>query len=319
MPCRLGEAPGYWDGMEWRLHPTRRCAGSEVLQFIGVHENCTHPGRTFPAAGCQVRNYTLLDRLRNSSLLMLGDSTARELMVKACRYFRQQPYTFVRSGDRARNKDYHMCRLLANETEGGSRTGRSALELPIGSFSHYGVTGPPYWDYAYPLYRWLANNTFDQLRLNAPSFRDAATGGADPTLVVIPVRRKTLYRPHDRPAHYTPHTGPAQRLDGRRAMRRPPAPRAPRTYLQHVPRPHHPPAPCRPPPRHTPVTPHVHDLSAQTCNTDTVQYRRAERAHTLDPSLVLKRARTRFHPPRYRESTTLVSLVAGQPSTFNNA
>ena len=51
--------------------------------------------------------------------------------------------------------DNHFCRI--------------SRSLLLGSFSHYGATGPPYWTFAYPLPPWRANTTLEgvDLRHNA--------------------------------------------------------------------------------------------------------------------------------------------------------
>jgi hypothetical protein len=72
---------------------------------------------------------------------------------------------------RLRSLDNHACRL----------PGRIAL----GSFSHYGVLGPPYWAFAYPLPPWLGNTTWTQLLHDVPHFREemAAAAGSEAAMV----------------------------------------------------------------------------------------------------------------------------------------
>lgn len=50
---------------------------------------------------------------------------------------------------------YTGCRLLGK---------RGGIGLALGSFSHYGATGPPYWAYAYPLAPWLQDSSAEQAR-----------------------------------------------------------------------------------------------------------------------------------------------------------
>lgn len=94
-------------------------------------------------------------------MLMLGDSTTTKLLDEVCELFGANAHSFIdvpEGTDRAkyhhklRSKDHHACHLLP----GGG--------LTLGGFAHYGATGPPYWNFAYPLAPWLARTTLGQVR-----------------------------------------------------------------------------------------------------------------------------------------------------------
>lgn len=117
------------------------------------------------------------------SLLMLGDSTSAQVLWHACEAFNVKPRSFVpvdakalnislkRYSHRLRSLDNHACRLPANFT--------------LGSFSHYGATGPPYWVFAYPLAPWLAPDSLGMVQRDVPRFRALThPRGADPTVIV---------------------------------------------------------------------------------------------------------------------------------------
>ena len=123
----------------------------------------------------------LASDLANTSVLMLGDSTSAQLLWHTCEAFYTRPASFVpidakiygplkRYSHRLRSLDNHVCRLRS--------------DIVLGSFSHYGVAGPPYWVFAYPLAPWLANTSLGMLRDDVPRFTRHTHGGEDPTLVV---------------------------------------------------------------------------------------------------------------------------------------
>lgn len=120
--------------------------------------------------------------LANTSVLMVGDSTSAQLLMHACEAFGVRPKSFVPVDAHALNislrKYTHRLRSLDNH----------ACRLPgkfvLGSFSHYGATGPPYWVFAYPLAPWLSNTSLGMVRHDMPRFRSVTPGRADPTLIV---------------------------------------------------------------------------------------------------------------------------------------
>ncbi len=133
---------------------------------------------------CSVRDEALLAAdVGDASILMLGDSTSAQVLHHGCESLGSKPRPFIpieRNLPRATvNKYSHRLRSLDNH----------ACTLPGGgslsSFSHYGVTGPPFWAYAYPLAPWLANNTFEQVRRDMPHIRTfTSPRGSDPELII---------------------------------------------------------------------------------------------------------------------------------------
>ena len=207
-PCQLGTARGHWDMLDWSLHPTVRCSKEALLPFLRIRPDCARKqsrqllsaaAGTLPFRRCLVANATLLHRLRASSLLMVGDSTAASMFVTACNGLRSSHHLFVpnssieKSGLRADNTTaraayYHHSRkgtmhwCILQST-------RDCSGPVLGSFSHYGVVGPRWWSSAYPLAPFLANNTLEQVRQQLPKFceGDRGSGGAPcnhPSLVV---------------------------------------------------------------------------------------------------------------------------------------
>jgi hypothetical protein len=201
--CWPGTLPGGWHRYEWLLRnsswpsnassadvgPSSSCA--PLRRF--VHADVTLCGRkvvsSVPGAtptnlpSCSARDQPLLQStLSNASILMVGDSTSAQLLMHACETFSLRPRSFVPVDAKAlkinlgayrhrlRSLDNHVCNL-----PGG---------VVLGSFSHYGVAGPPYWVFAYPLAPWLANSTAGMARKDMPKFRAHTPNAADPTLIV---------------------------------------------------------------------------------------------------------------------------------------
>lgn len=108
-------------------------------------------------------------------MLMVGDSTSAQLADHSCQAFGATTRSFVpipsqlpnrsKYSHRLRSLDNHYCRLLRGS--GWSGRGRGDLGLPLGTFSHYGADGPPYWAFAYPLAPWLGNTSVAQVRATA--------------------------------------------------------------------------------------------------------------------------------------------------------
>lgn len=191
--CALGQAPGYWSGLEykrtsgpaeWRLHPRppRRqqaaTACPDTLQrFLTFPQECAKR----KGGICIETDPELFRQLENASILMLGDSTTTKLFSAVCERFGRGSRSFISVPEgtdrhkyqhKLRSQDHHVCNL---QPKG---------KLPLGAFAHYGATGPPYWSFAYPLAPWLANNTLGQIRQDLPKFRNTLSGGGDPTLIV---------------------------------------------------------------------------------------------------------------------------------------
>ena len=179
--CGLGQAPGYWSGPEWHLHEPRppRCAGVTLQRFLSHPSPC--PASWKRKGPCFAKNMPLIRQLGNASILMVGDSTTTKLFDSVCELFQtNKPKTFIpipngtvrgRYQHKLRSADHHHCHL----TKG----------LTLGAFAHYGVTGPPYWSFAYPLAPWLAQTTLGQIRQDLPRFRTETPAQSDPTLIVF--------------------------------------------------------------------------------------------------------------------------------------
>ena len=183
--CFVGEAPGFWDrdSFQWQLHPTPRCP-EPLRRFVSVRANCLerHRGSLIDC----IRLHEGLASLANESVLMVGDSTSAQLADHSCQAFGAPTRSFVAVPSRLPNRsiyshrlrslDNHYCRLLRGSSwaKGGDREQATAkgnantaeLGLPLGTFSHYGVDGPPYWSYAYPLAPWLGKTSVAQARGN---------------------------------------------------------------------------------------------------------------------------------------------------------
>ncbi|KAL1495570.1 hypothetical protein AB1Y20_016931 [Prymnesium parvum] len=197
LACEVGAAPGYWGGarsLDWALHPTEQCPVA-LHAFVRVEPSACGAKATGKSGlptnlpTCVVQDRAQLEALRNGSILMLGDSTSAQLLMHACDAFASKALSFVANASyfetlpnatkyrhRLRSMDNHACRLLGR---------RNGLGLPIGSFSHYGATGPPYWAYAYPLAPWLGSTSVEQVERDAPSFSQRFVEGAPPDVVVV--------------------------------------------------------------------------------------------------------------------------------------
>ena len=100
-------------------------------------------------------------RLKNTSVLMIGDSTTTKMFNEVCDLFGASVKSFIdvpkegldrqKYTHKLRSMDHHTCKLLSDG-------------LTLGGFAHYGATGPPYWSFAYPLVPWLAPTTRGQIR-----------------------------------------------------------------------------------------------------------------------------------------------------------
>ena len=196
MPCWPGSAPGVWQRYEWVLRNgsashsnASRCA--PLRRFVHAEPKaCQHKvASKVPNAGptnlpsCSVRDEPLLrSSLGNASVLMVGDSTSAQVLWHACDAYSARATSFIpvdahalnislgKYKHRLRSLDNHACTLPGN--------------LLLGSFSHYGATGPPYWVFAYPLAPWLRNSSVGMARHDMPKFRQLTPGHADPTLIV---------------------------------------------------------------------------------------------------------------------------------------
>ena len=203
--CAFGSAPGYWtEGLQWVLHPTPACP-APLPRYLSIQPWCLRGnGKKAPSDNCTAVDHSTLRRLENASVLMFGDSTAYKLMINLCaaatggrahprsfldipRVNRSSPY-FVRLSREVHHRfEHHACQLLEPDPEASaSRSGtkRPSLLLPLGFMGHYGVSGEPFWAYAYPRPPWLGTTSEAMARHDAPQFC-ARTGGCEPTLVVL--------------------------------------------------------------------------------------------------------------------------------------
>ena len=130
---------------------------------------------------CSVRDEErLVQHFTNTSILMFGDSTSARLLQHVCDAYRSKARSFImrtssakKYSHRLSSLDNHYCSLPG---ERGTIT--------LGSFSHYGATGPPYWAFAYPLAPWLAETTLGQVAQDVPKFRAHTAQSADPTVIL---------------------------------------------------------------------------------------------------------------------------------------
>ena len=160
----------------------RRYVHAELSSCSKRQPSVIHGAPPSNLQSCAVRNGALLaSELANSSVLMLGDSTSAQLLHHTCEAFGSRPTSFIhvnRSAHRNLGRYAHRLRSLDNH----------ACVLPgrlhLGSFSHYGVTGPPYWAFALPLAPWIANSTFGHVWHDLPRFLDRLPSRADPSLIL---------------------------------------------------------------------------------------------------------------------------------------
>jgi hypothetical protein len=185
--CRVVSAPGRWVGHEWTLQNTSRFP-LPLHRFVSIAPNCLASSKGGASPGCVQCHAAALARLggSNASVLLLGDSTASYLHTHSCGAFGARPVPFIATGNltahqryaythRLRSHDQHVCRLPIGHGDG----------VMLGIFAHYGVTGPPYWAYAYPLAPWLGSTTREMLATDTVCFSATALRGRDPTLIVL--------------------------------------------------------------------------------------------------------------------------------------
>ena len=164
-----GTAAGAWHNYEWLLRNDSWPPSSNKTAAEGSRRNssCTAVLRKFIHAdtklckrkvpstagkdggltnlpSCSARDEPLLaSRLANGSVLMVGDSTSAQLLWHACDAYSSRPRSFIHIDMKALNisslKPYHH-RLRSLDNHACKLPGNVAL----GSFSHYGATGPPY-------------------------------------------------------------------------------------------------------------------------------------------------------------------------------
>lgn len=195
--CFAGSSPGVWrtgGGPEWQLlpsidgGPSAGCAPLVRYAWVDptkcgkrVPSPVPNAGPTNMGTCAQHDEPRLVADLADVSILMVGDSTSAQLLWHTCEAFRSKTRAFVpinatlhgplkRYTHRLRSLDNHACGL----TRG----------LTLGSFSHYGATGPPYWVFAYPLPPWLSDTSLGMVREDMPRFRALTARGEDPTLIV---------------------------------------------------------------------------------------------------------------------------------------
>jgi len=186
--CNVADAPGQWVGNEWMVQNMSRCP-LPLHRFVSIAPHCLARGKGGAGPACVQKHSAALARLggSNASVLLLGDSTASYLHTHSCGAFGARPVPFIAAGNltarqrhayahRLRSHDQHACRLP---------TGPGGDGVMLGIFAHYGVTGPPYWSYAYPLAPWLGSTTGQMLASDTVCFSAAALRGRDPTLIVL--------------------------------------------------------------------------------------------------------------------------------------
>ena len=90
---------GFWRGLEWQLHLSE-CCPTQLRRYVSVAPSsratkakCAS-GLPTSLPSCTER-MALLDELRNSSILMLGDSTSAQLLMHSCDAFSSSPKSFV--------------------------------------------------------------------------------------------------------------------------------------------------------------------------------------------------------------------------------
>ena len=192
--CFAGSAPGIWHGgraPEWAL--AEGCTPLQRYVWVDPLRCAKRQPSTVPNAGpsnmpsCVQRDAAKLAAdLTNVSVLMMGDSTSAQLLWHSCEAFAVRPAPFVpvnisqgslkKYSHRLRSLDNHVCHMPAGIAGGG--------QFVLGSFSHYGVTGPPYWAFAYPLPPWLSGSSFGMVREDVPRFRQHVPRHADPTVII---------------------------------------------------------------------------------------------------------------------------------------
>ena len=166
----LGQAPGYWADKEWQLHPRPQgeahCPAT-LRRFLSFPDSCD-PKSRLKKGPCLVIDHDKMARLKNTSVLMIGDSTTTKMFSEVCDLFGASTKSFIdtfrdqraspllgldrsKYTHKLRSMDHHACQLLSDG-------------LTLGGFAHYGATGPPYWSFAYPLAPWLAPTTRGQIR-----------------------------------------------------------------------------------------------------------------------------------------------------------
>ena len=158
----LGQAPGYWAGKEWHLHPRPQneahCPAA-LQRFLSFPDSCD-PKSRLKKGPCLDIDHAKVARLQNTSVLMIGDSTTTKMFDEVCGLFGASAKSFIdipqgldrgKYHHKLRSMDHHACHLLPDG-------------LTLGGFAHYGATGPPYWSFAYPLVPWLAPTTRGQIR-----------------------------------------------------------------------------------------------------------------------------------------------------------
>ena len=206
------ETAGHWD--EWTLHPSRTC-NDTILPFVRVRTGCEADEGNQQELGasalrCVDMDTSALRRLRNASVLMIGDSVTAGLYRSAClamgraktgnrmlsapTFSKQikdwighnmtagrlaaKPYYHLSHGDGT----HHWC------AAGYKATRRFPYDGPaLGSFVHYGVVGPPWYSSAYPLAPFIRNTTFEQVVFDLPKFcrdKKRGVGCTEPDLVI---------------------------------------------------------------------------------------------------------------------------------------
>ena len=112
--CPVGSWPGYWGGeagSEWVVRNTGGCAQRPVRTFVRLRHKCLQPSGPRTLSQCLVANATLIEQLRDASVLMLGDSTSAKLLTDACSAFKQPLRTWIHPPKTLKNLSKYRHRL----------------------------------------------------------------------------------------------------------------------------------------------------------------------------------------------------------------
>lgn len=203
--CFYGSAPGSWRPCSCGSSHTSRPCGCNAPEWQLAAPGCSplrryvwvdpaHCGKPQPSIvpnaapsnlpTCVQRDNPLLAAdLNNLSVLMIGDSTTTQLLMHSCEAFTSRPKPFV-SIDGSLNLTQYWRRLRSPENHACEARMQGQGGFVIGSFSHFGITGPPYWEFAYPLPPWLSSTLVGMVRNDMPRFRQHVRGGGDPAVVI---------------------------------------------------------------------------------------------------------------------------------------
>ena len=103
-------------------------------------------------------------------LLLIGDSTDRQLLSNLCETFRSRVTNYTNGPREFLKQNGVFCRI-------GSRSA-------VGQFHNFGVEEPPYWHvWKTHVASGVSNHSFERIRQDCIGFRDVARG--DPSVVMV--------------------------------------------------------------------------------------------------------------------------------------